>query len=295
MRWPRRRLLLAGGAAVLAGCAPELDASGRGTAPSGEPTSAPVSPTTSSVPSTAPSPIPTPTLSTRDAVVAEFEGREPRWFGLDGPGVVSRTPADGVCLTFDLCGGEYGSGLDEALVEVLVDSGVPATFFMNQRWLDVDPARARELASEPLFEIANHGTRHQPLSVDGREAYGIAGTVGVGAIVDEVTQAGEALAVLVGTPPTWFRSGTAHVDDVAVEVCARLGVQIVNFDVNADAGATFSAAQVADAMRAARPGSITIAHANRPGSGTAAGMREAIARLLDDGLQCTTLSRAMPA
>lgn len=299
MTLPRRRFLLAGSAAVLVGCAPDRGArvaepTSSEVASSQPPSAAPNRPSPSPTTAAASS-SPTPALPTREELVARFEGREPAWFGLEGPGIVARTDAPGVCLTFDLCGGKRGSGLDEALVDVLMDFAVPATFFMNQRWLDADPARARELASEPLFEIANHGTRHQPLSVDGREAYGIAGTANVGELVDEVTHAGEALAGIVGERPRWFRSGTAHVDDVAVDVCEALGVRIVNFDVNADAGATLSAEQVVAVMRDARKGSITIAHANRPGSGTAAGMREAVARILDDGLRCLTLSQAMPA
>lgn len=210
MTWPRRRLLLAGTAAVLAGCAPKPGSPVAGPTPSW-PSAAP---TSSPSASATPSPSPTPTVPTREALVARFEGREPAWFGLEGPGVVARTDAPGVCLTFDLCGGKRGSGLDEALVDVLVDFAVPATFFMNQRWLDADPARARELASEPLFEIANHGTRHQPLSADGREAYGIAGTANVGELVDEVMHAGDALAGIVGSgsdgsvraPHTWTTS-----------------------------------------------------------------------------------------
>ncbi|HSO68364.1 MAG TPA: hypothetical protein VLQ67_01875 [Arachnia sp.] len=71
---------------------------------------------------------------------------------------------------------------------------------------------------------------------------------------------------------------------MAVEIVAGLGQRVVNVDINADAGATFTPAQVRQSMGAAEAGSICIGHFNRPGSGTAEGMAEALPRLLDGGL-----------
>jgi hypothetical protein len=51
-----------------------------------------------------------------------------------------------------------------------------------------------------------------------------------------------------------------------VRIVTDLGLQVVNFDVLGDAGATYSAAQVARAMMgSSRPGSIILGHMN-PGS-----------------------------
>jgi peptidoglycan/xylan/chitin deacetylase (PgdA/CDA1 family) len=40
---------------------------------------------------------------------------------------------------------------------------VPATLFVNARWIEANPRQFRQLAADPLFEIANHGTEHRPL------------------------------------------------------------------------------------------------------------------------------------
>lgn len=50
--------------------------------------------------------------------------------------------------------------------------------FWNKCWIDANPDWARQIAVNPLFQIENHGTLHEPLSVNGRSAYGIAGTAG---------------------------------------------------------------------------------------------------------------------
>ena len=226
--------------------------------------------------------------------MAAYGDRKPSAWGLEIDGVVLRSPAEAVALTFDACGGRSGSGYDEELIAVLRRHEVPATLFLNARWIDANEAIARELASDPLFELANHGWQHKPLSVAREQAYGIAGTTSVGEVYDEVMGGFERLAELTGEAPLWFRSGTAHVDDVAIAVVQELGQAVVNFDVNADAGATFSSAQVARALSTATPGSICIGHFNRPGSGTASGVERAVPDILAAGLTFAQLRDLLP-
>ena len=95
------------------------------------------------------------------------------------PGIDTTVPGAGgrtLALTFDACGGPGGSRVDTGLVEVLRRNHVAATLFLNQRWVRSNRAYAEELVADPLFRIGNHGTRHLPLSVSGRSAYGIVGT-----------------------------------------------------------------------------------------------------------------------
>ena len=66
-----------------------------------------------------------------------------------------------------------------------------------------------------------------------------------------------------------------------------------NFDINTDAGATFTSRQVRAATTDAREGSICIGHFNRPGSGTAQGISEAIEELTLQGMSFTTLGDAL--
>lgn len=296
MRFARRGMLLAA-AATLAGCAPSTTAHSppRATATTTpRPTAAPS--THSSTASKVVSPSPSSTglaLPSRAAIIAEFSGQVPEQWGMEVDGVVLRTASAGIALTFDACGGPHGSDYDEALVATLIHTGTPATLFLNSRWIEANPATTRALAANPLFELANHGTRHVPLSVTGNQAYGITGTASVAELYDEVAENQELLTGLMGTPPRFFRSGTAHLDDVAAQVVRAMGLVPVNFDVNADAGATFSASQVYTATTAATAGSISIGHVNQPGSGTAAGIAQAIPALREAGASFVTLGEAL--
>jgi len=208
------------------------------------------------------------------------------------PGVVARLPTSDrvIALTLDACGGRSGSGYDAELIQTLRRERVPATLFVNARWIEANPRKFRQLAADPLFEIANHGTEHRPLSVTGRSVYGIDGTGSVGQVVDEVAVNQRLITELTGAAPAFFRSGTAHYDDVAVRVVNELGLRVVNFDVLGDAGATYSADQVADAVLRSKPGSIILAHMNRPDGGTAEGIDAALPKLSRRGFRFVRLS-----
>jgi peptidoglycan/xylan/chitin deacetylase (PgdA/CDA1 family) len=216
---------------------------------------------------------------------------EPTEWGLRVTGVRTRLATDQplIALTFDACGGPRGSGYDSTLIDGLLAAQVPATLFVNARWAKANPDRLRELAAEPSFELANHGTEHRPLSVTGRSAYGIAGTGSPEEVLAEVAGCQALLAEVTGRPLRHFRSGTAHYDEVAVRLVQEQGLDVVNFDVLGDAGATYSADQVTAALMTATPGSIVLLHMNQPGSGTARGVLDAIPRLRDRGLAFTTL------
>ncbi|MFV0432526.1 MAG: polysaccharide deacetylase family protein [Leucobacter sp.] len=225
-----------------------------------------------------------------EAVIAEHEGRLPTQWGTDISGVV-RTGADAglassgdVYLTLDACGGPAGSGYDESLIAGLVDAGVPATLFLNRRWIEANSDTAAQLARLPQFSIQNHGTAHLPLSVTGEAAYGIPGTPGAREAAMEVWENHLALTELTGTAPRWFRPGTAHLDDVGLSIAEALGERIAGFAVNADGGATLPAESVAAELGAVGGGEIVIAHMNQPGSGTAAGILQMIAPLRDRGI-----------
>lgn len=112
-------------------------------------------------------------------------------------------------------------------------------------------------------------------------------------VYDEVVENQMMMTSLLGASPRFFRSGTAHFDEVAAQIVRAVGLVPVNFDVNADAGGTFSAPQVRRATAAAMQGSICIAHFNRPETGTAPGMRGGIADLLGSGAKFATLGQVL--
>ena len=232
---------------------------------------------------------------TKAQLVSEFAGRRPTEWGLNVTGVVTRSSAHQAVITLDACGGPGGSAVDQELLATLRRLNIPATLFVNARWIHANRPLAAELGADPLFELANHGLLHRPLSVTGRSAYGIPGTASVADAYDELTGCQESLVEATGKPSRFFRAGTAYFDDVAAAMTRRLGILPVNFSINADAGATLPPAAVASALSAAGPGDIVIAHFNKPGSGTAAGFRQALPRLHGGGIAFGHLRDVLPA
>ncbi|MCP8999277.1 polysaccharide deacetylase family protein [Pseudarthrobacter sp. RMG13] len=226
--------------------------------------------------------------------MTEFGGRLPAEWGLTVTGVVTRSPDSQTVLTLDACGGPGGSGVDQELIATLRRLNIPATLFMNARWIQANRQLAAELGHDPLFELANHGQAHRPLSVTGKSAYGIAGTGSVADAYDELTGCMDVLRELTGRQPQFFRPGTAYFDEVSAAMTRRLGMLPVNFSVNADAGATLSPEAVGSALATARPGDIVIAHFNKPGSGTAAGFRQELPRLQGAGTTFARLGDVLP-
>ncbi len=231
-------------------------------------------------------------LPTRAGIVAEFKGRKPKKFGMFLPGVITHGKHR-VALTFDACGGPRGSHYDKSLITTLRKHRVPATLFLNSRWIEAHRSLAADLAADPLFEIGNHGWHHRPLTVRGQSAYGISGTRSAGQAYDEIVRGLDAVAELTGHRPRWYRPGTAWVDDVGVAFAKRLGVRVVNFSINADYGATASTSVVAKNFARARSKSITLAHFNQPGGRTAEGLARELPQMLHAGRHFGTLSKAL--
>ena len=281
----RRTVLAALAAGALTGCdrSGSLASGGRVAA------AAPAAAAGRRAPGTVP---PAAPVLTRAQVVARYGHLRPRTWGFGGPGVVRdlHTSRRVIALTFDACGGPGGSGYDQALIGFLRRREVPATLFLNSRWIDANPAAFGQLAAEPLFEIANHGTRHLPLSVTGRSAYGIGGTRNAGEVYDEVATNQAKLRRLLGVPPRLFRAGTAYCNDVAARIVTAMGDRLVSFSVNGDGGATFTPGQVRSTVTTAPGGSIVICHMNHPDSGTAQGIAASVPYLLACGYRFARLS-----
>lgn len=230
--------------------------------------------------------------SLRTSLVDRFGGRTPGEWGEAVTGVKTRLAAGDkvIALTFDACGSPRGKGFDAPLIDFLERERIPATLFVSGLWIEANPELFRRLAANPLFEIANHGYRHRPASVNGQKAYGIQGTRDVGEVVDEIELNARQIKEITGKRPVFYRSGTAHYDEVAVEIAAALGHRVAGYTLLGDAGATFSAQQVRDALLKARPGDIALLHMNHPESGTAAGVMAALPELRKRGFRFVRLS-----
>lgn len=226
-----------------------------------------------------------------NALVARYEGREPSQWGERVDGVMSRFIPRGkeVALTLDACGSVHGSGYDRKLIDFLREKKIPATLFINARWIRVNPVLFRQLAGDPLFEIEDHGMRHLPCSVTGRSVYGIEGTSGPAEVFEEVEKCALEIEGLTGRKPRLFRSGTAYYDEVAAALIRDMGYLPTGFSVLGDAGATFSADKIYRQLMTCIPGDIVLCHMNHPEKETAAGLLRALPVLQEKGFRFVLL------
>jgi len=228
----------------------------------------------------------------KDRVIAEFSEKTPKEWGETVTGVKTRlaTNEHVIALTLDACGSPHGKGFDAQLINYLERERIPATLFINSRWIDANRELFLQLAANPLFETGNHGLLHKPASVNGRSVYGINGTKDVAELVDEIELNAVKIRELTGKKPRWYRSGTAYYDEVAVAVAERLGYTVIGFNVLGDAGATYNKEQVREALLKAGPGAIVIMHMNHPEGQTAAGTLAALPELKKRGFRFVKLS-----
>ena len=211
------------------------------------------------------------------------------------PAPAQTTPAGGsgrptVALTLDACDGGRGTSYDVGIIALLRAKRIPATIFVTSRWMRGNPEALRDLAADPLFEIAAHGSRHKPCSVNGNSVYGIKGTASFDELAREVEGNARDIAAATGKRPRWFRSGTAYYDDVAVRVIRDLGLGIAGYSIAGDEGASLPAAKVAAKTLAAKDGDILLYHLNHPRSGTREGLERSLPALLEKGFVFVRLS-----
>jgi peptidoglycan/xylan/chitin deacetylase (PgdA/CDA1 family) len=226
-------------------------------------------------------------------VERSLDGARPRDFGTDVAGVVYRftTDTSELALTVDLCDGNDEGSFDRELFDLLHAEKIPATVFVTGRWARHHTTELRRLVDDPLFEIENHGRDHKPCTARGREVFGIAGTRNLGELVSEIEDNAGLLEGLTGQRPSFYRSGTAHFDDVCVEATKKLGQLPVGFSIAGDGGAGFDARGVERALVGAAPGSIIILHGHRPRRFAAEGLRAALPELRRRDRTFVTLSK----
>ncbi len=210
-----------------------------------------------------------------------------------------------VALTFDLCEmtGEV-AGYDAALVDTLRANGVRATFFAGGKWMRSHGERTRQLMADPLFEIGSHAEAHRNLRLlDGdalaaeimgpQRAYETARA----SLAAQQCVRGEGEEDLVAAIPRrigLFRFPFGACNATAVRAVNDAGLLAIQWDRSTgDPSAAQSAEAIADAMLAAKPGAIVIAHANGRGIHTAAALAVAIPRMKAKGFEFVTVSELL--
>ena len=220
----------------------------------------------------------------KKTTLKQYAGKKPKSWGAYLPRIVRKitTNALVIALTFDACGGAH-DGYDKDLIDFLIRERIPATLFINGRWMDKFPGEFRDLATNALFEIESHGLTHRPLSINGRKAYGIEGTRDASEMFDEIEENAQKIVRLTGRKPIYFRCGTAYYDDVGIDMIYKLGYKPIGFNVNGDAGTEYAKERILQEMMKAQGGAIVLMHMNHPEKETAEGVMLAVPELKKKG------------
>ncbi len=184
-------------------------------------------------------------------------------------------------MTFDACPTRSGGGWDEEIVLFLKTSRTPATFFLSGKWMQSEPAKARELAQEALFELGNHSFSHPHLT----------------AMVDpdirkELEATERLLAALGAGRAPLFRPPFGEWDTRLVGVAAQLGLTTIQYDLaSGDPDPGIDARELADyVVRQAKGGSVIVFHVNGRGWHTAEALPEIVSGLRRRGFTLVRVS-----
>lgn len=226
-----------------------------------------------------------------DEIINTYEHVKPKQWGEALEGVVRYLDSDNkeIALTLDACGGKNGSKYDKELIDFLEKEKIPATLFINYRWIEANKDIFMELSKNNNFEIENHGYSHKPLSANKKSIYNIEGTSNVKEVIKEIKLNEDQIYKLTGKKTKYFRSGTAYYDEVAIKVANKLGYKIAGFSINGDGGATFSKEEIISEVSKAKPRDIIISHFNQPNGNTYEGLKEALIKLREEGYKFVKL------
>ena len=230
--------------------------------------------------------------SFRKKIANTFENQTPKEWGESVTGVKTKfdTNEKVIALTMDACGSPHGMGYDEKLINFLKQEKVPATLFINARWIDKNLNTFKALASTPLFEIANHGLEHKPASVNGKSIYGLEKKKNMEELIDEIELNARKIEQITDKRPKYFRSGTAYYDEVAVKIANSLKNEVIGFSILGDDRATLSAKKIEEAFINVKGGEIAVIQFNHPESQTRDGIIRVIKKLKEEGFTFVKLS-----
>jgi peptidoglycan/xylan/chitin deacetylase (PgdA/CDA1 family) len=207
-----------------------------------------------------------------------------------------------VALTFDLdmnaqmaAAARAGAvWINKDALSYLETHNVHATLFMTGMWAEVYPTLARELATNPNFEIGDHSYSHPAFHTP---CYRLEG-VSRAEQVRQIERAQQAIERATGVLPKYFRFPGGCYDRQALDLVHAAGLTPVQWSVNSiDAFNSYPQQIISTVLSEVKPGSIVVMHlhggANAPATGLA--LRQLIPELEKRGYQFLTVSELLAA
>jgi len=247
-----------------------------------------------------------PTLA--HAAEMDLRDRPPRGPGpaVSGPPAIPRvvlgaaTNSQVVALTFDLDMDEQMAAaarggavwINGDALTYLESRKLHATLFMTGMWAEVYPALAREIASNPNFEIGDHSYSHPAFHTP---CY-LLGGVSRAEQARQIQLAQKAIERPTGVLPKYFRFPGGCYDRPALDLVQAAGLIPVQWNVNSiDAFNSYPQQIVSTVLSEVKPGSIVVMHlnggSNAPSTGLA--LRLLIPELEKRGYQFLTVSELL--
>ena len=210
-----------------------------------------------------------------------------------------------IALTFDLCEqpGEI-AGYDGAIVDYLRANGIKVTFFAGGKWMRSHAERARQLMSDPLFEIGSHSEAHRNLRLLSGAALSeeVAGPQRAYEALREDFAHGQcvaqhaSLAARVAPRLSLFRFPYGACNAPALNAVNDAGLLAIQWDLSTgDPSPGQSAKAILQALNHAKPGAIVVMHANGRGHHTGEALPIGLPQLKAKGFQFVTLSELLAA
>ncbi len=208
------------------------------------------------------------------------------WGGPAAPLIVEHGPRNihTIALTFDACPTGTPDEYDEKVIEILLREKVPATLFLSGRWVEKNIEKAKYLAGQPQFELANHSFYHPHMleKDDDRDLRELKRTQ---ALIKKVT----------GKTPRYFRPPYGEVDERVAKIAAEAGLVTIQYDLaSGDPDPDLSAKGITRVViRDAQGGSIVVFHMNRKGVHTAEVLPGVIQGLRQKGFTFVTVGELL--
>ncbi len=158
-----------------------------------------------------------------------------------------------VCLTFDSGQVQGGTYYYQHILDMLVRTNTPATFFLTGSFIEAHSGIARRIAKTRLFELGNHSRTHPDLSLQGDSA-----------IYRELHETQDIMRRVTGKQALLFRAPYGKLDGRVSGTAARLGLRTIQWDVSAeDFSNTAGAPEISRRILSqAKNGSIVLMHIN---------------------------------
>jgi peptidoglycan/xylan/chitin deacetylase (PgdA/CDA1 family) len=204
------------------------------------------------------------------------------------PEIITSVPRAGrkIALTFDACPSKATTPYDARITKVLAQTQTPATLFLSGAWAQREMKQVKELAVNPLIEIANHSFTHPHMRRVPDER-----------ITDELLRTQRVLRELTGRTPEFFRPPFGEVDARIAGLAAKAGLTTIQYDLPAgDSDKHATKDRLTQwVLRKAQPGGIVVLHINHPQFRTADALPGIIAGLRKRGFELVTVGTLLGA